>query len=906
MKNIDKSRPFKDESYSEKEKTIWPEKYDQYVDDYYIVVRVLHLCGSKDELFNNYQISEFLTEYSKSWSFERFVGAFLFHQTDLHLKRNNSVLTAHHWEKVIQFMLHPGCFYTVKNLVEKNDFFFYSKKNDILEGAALAIGKCIELVNCNPYKPLPYIEMHHIHGPFYKGYVTTLERVFDFLNINKKEQEVLVESLLSDKNTNKIVSFLKNREWYASRTQALKTGTEYLRNLSLKKEELAILFDSFIKSQREQLTDFDVFGAFNSFEENVTKISTLSLLDSYFVFFTDFMANPRSDLLKIFEFFEVRIYSSSKFFKDGNPYFSKSDLESDLLTDLNTLSDLPTPLTKEDPSFEKINTFIQIFMNEASRIFEEENEDLAILIESTTLNNVKVVSRQSFVSFLLISGLIAVVMSNLRGLNRAKYLESYSSAPFATIGFSTASVRPLPITLVRARIARAEAPAPVAIAKQSKVVYERNLLRQEAKNLELSRSQPLKTITSPTSKKIQLNTNDKRYHDAKILIEAVNDAVVKYRLTNGAARPKLQFGQLPNGDFDGRVNLYNFVGTHSTNKKVVKFINFTIQKNNLNFEPLSYLELDHYLTTARRQSYAFGSNMDTAISTGKLKAHHQTTTAWSQTNNSRVDANNNYTKELMYESKVTADLLLDHEHAGKTAATKTFLKTLYSEDQLAILDTQTQGTGRGITGEQLLEMEGSSGQEALQAEWLACHLTRKQISEKISTTGKNARPEQQILADCRLRKIGNLRDSQFFKGLQTTIQAEENLKIYGNSTSEAILDFKNAQNVCHPDGQAYKEITDFISQTKTNFEETIKNRSLALNNFEVPDNVVISFLNPPIPSDLSLSALDQRALDSGVLTQDKNRTGCFFNHRSEKTFVIATPELQDDPMVQSLIEFEDK
>ena len=97
------------------------------------------------------------------------------------------------------------------------------------------------------------------------------------------------------------------------------------------------MFDNFTKTQREELTDFDIFGAFNSFEENVTKISTLTLMDSYFVLFTDFLTNPQSDLLNIFEFFEVRVYRSSRFFRDKNASFSKSDFESLLLADLNML-----------------------------------------------------------------------------------------------------------------------------------------------------------------------------------------------------------------------------------------------------------------------------------------------------------------------------------------------------------------------------------------------------------------------------------------------------------------------------------------------------------------------------------------------------------------------------------------
>jgi len=54
----------------------WPTNYEEYLDDYLTAFNYLHLFTSKEEFFDFFQISDFLIEYTSTWDFDLFVGAF--------------------------------------------------------------------------------------------------------------------------------------------------------------------------------------------------------------------------------------------------------------------------------------------------------------------------------------------------------------------------------------------------------------------------------------------------------------------------------------------------------------------------------------------------------------------------------------------------------------------------------------------------------------------------------------------------------------------------------------------------------------------------------------------------------------------------------------------------------------
>lgn len=180
----------------------WPTNYEEYLDDYLTAFNYLHLFTSKEEFFDFFQISDFLIEYTSTWDFDLFVGAFFYHYVVSELKTNNYVLSAYNWKKIINLMLMKECAYIIQLLIKNHDFSSFSKKKDIIDGAAQAIGSCKYLVDLEEPSILP-TDAFSIGG---------LGKVLRFLEVGEKSTDFFVKSLYADKNPNKIVSFLKKYE----------------------------------------------------------------------------------------------------------------------------------------------------------------------------------------------------------------------------------------------------------------------------------------------------------------------------------------------------------------------------------------------------------------------------------------------------------------------------------------------------------------------------------------------------------------------------------------------------------------------------------------------------------------------------------------------------------------------
>ncbi len=188
---------FNEPLFSATDNKNWPINYEEEFEDYLTAFNYLHLFTSKEEFFDFFQISDFLIEYTSTWDFEHIVGAFLYHYIVSEAKTNNYVLSAYNWEKIIDLMLMRECAYNVQRIVKNNNFSSFSKKGDIIEGAAQAIGNCEHLID--------------LEEPSYSS-TYSLGVVLRFLEVGKTSADFLVKSLYADKNPDKIVIFLKKYE----------------------------------------------------------------------------------------------------------------------------------------------------------------------------------------------------------------------------------------------------------------------------------------------------------------------------------------------------------------------------------------------------------------------------------------------------------------------------------------------------------------------------------------------------------------------------------------------------------------------------------------------------------------------------------------------------------------------
>ncbi len=682
------------------------------------------------------------------------------------------------------------------------------------------------------------------------------------------------------------------------------------------------MFKDFLETTKNELESFDPFNAFFSFEDNVTKIYTFTVADSYFVLFTDLLTNSKSDLLKIFEFFELRVYKMEGLFQNSEDLFQNSEdnrdsrgFKSALLHDLNLLAYVNETGPYRDDSVEKLNIFIEEFLNEAQKYYMSDNEGIGSLINNSLLKKVNHLTLNTAIPFILVSGLLAIYVSILKQPERYSYVSFSSSSPFAMIqpfSYTSRQLSSTKQTLESSVITTVQLPRQATTVtnetNKSLKLYERSVQRQAVRNIEAARRRNLIGSTKalvPSSKRIQISQNDGFYQEANKLLEKVNILVDKMKHNNRVVRPQLNFGLNPDGTLNGKVNIINSAGMHSSILELREGIGKIIKTNNLKLTFVNKnQESDHFKTSTQRAAYKFVSKVDTGMAVVRPREAHAVKTNWASTTNSRLDPDGKLIPELSYEQRITPNLLIDYEDAAQFEATKSFLQARYSispgTDKLIMLDNNTNVSG--FSGEELLELEGSSGAEVFKAEELVSQLTRLQITKKMSCNGENSGMEQQLVADSRVFRDGHAGACSTYNGFDSAKQAETTLDVLGTNTIDAIVFMENAKAICKPGGPAFNEISGLISQVKNNFTTTVTENIHTVENFKVSENKIRSFTEPTLPKDQTSSDLDQLGVKNRVFEQDKNRTGAFHNSRKEIGAIKNFPELQNHPLVQATLE----
>ena len=884
---------FNDPKFSKLSRYNWPTGYAESYDDSKSVLRFLHSFNSKAFFFEQFAISETLMNHTSTWTFEEFVGSFLYNYIQSELERKNYILSSYNWKKVLEFTLIPNCSTMVFSILKSNNFVQFSKKEDILEGATLALSMSRHFLDLSPPSP----------------FITCLESLLHFVQISKSSIKPLVASVYEETNATKVILFLENYNWVERQSLALKTGTEYLKKLSLKKETFNSLFNCFVTDKQDELESFDIFNAFYSYEDNVTKISTFTLADSYFLLYSDLLENPESSLLEIFSFFEIKITESRNLFKKENTALGpKRDKKESLLSDLELWDYVNREDKYEDEYVIQIKKYVDEFLQELSFYFDSDENELQVLLENSLIKDVRDISRKTAVSFVLVAGCTALVI----GLSQnTRMLQNSSSSPFASMSqqIMATSKKSPPISYpsttqatVSRRVLTNTAPtsSKVILPNRQAIGFSK-IAKQNAKELALYQrslqAQPTITIKklgtglseSSLAKNLIVSPNERIYSDSQTLVQRVNEFSEKVRQNNRVLTPNLTFGRDIYGNFTGEVFILDSVGMQDATQDLRKAIPTIIKEEGLDLYYVNaHQEGDHYKSRPQREAYKLIAKVDTAVSVMKHPSAHQTTTNWSDVTYSRLDQNDNLIPELSYEGGVTPNTLLDHEAASKEAATKAFLRGSYDSNTQKLIMTDSDGTtpiNSGtptISGEDLLELYGSSGAEALKAEEDGLYLTRKQIDYKMSSNGQNTGQEQQLLADCRFFRAGQIATCKEFLGLQGNQETVESCFIQVAENTIAARNFlKTAQVHCKNGGPSHAEISSLLTSLEITYKTTVTEATFNVENFNVSEKEASFYFNQRIPDDLSKEALDTQGIEMDVFKQDKNKTNAFFNNRRE-------------------------
>ncbi len=187
-------KPLNDPQFSKFCKYCWPNNYPGDYDDSNSALQFLHLFDSKEGFFRHFKITETLIKYTETWTFEQFVGSFLYSYITSRLLNNNNVLTEYDWQKIITLSLKPSSNLIVIDILKRNNLDEFSKKKSIIDGAVQSFSRFSYDFDFNSEVTVTQI----------------LNRVLRFLQIPEKSIKLLVDSSLCDKNTEKIVQFLKN------------------------------------------------------------------------------------------------------------------------------------------------------------------------------------------------------------------------------------------------------------------------------------------------------------------------------------------------------------------------------------------------------------------------------------------------------------------------------------------------------------------------------------------------------------------------------------------------------------------------------------------------------------------------------------------------------------------------
>lgn len=112
------------------------------------------------------------------------------------MKTDKNELSVLDWQVILNFTLKSSSSKIVWDIVRRNGFINFSKKENIIEGARLSL----------------YYSSHNFDNV--KEDPQTLIDFLQFLKVPTKEAEVLMSSFVINKNRKEIDNFLKNHIWF--------------------------------------------------------------------------------------------------------------------------------------------------------------------------------------------------------------------------------------------------------------------------------------------------------------------------------------------------------------------------------------------------------------------------------------------------------------------------------------------------------------------------------------------------------------------------------------------------------------------------------------------------------------------------------------------------------------------
>lgn len=191
----------KKESKEWKRVEIWPRNYPEEVLDKKITLNSLFLVKSKNDFFKHFEVSEYLMEFTRKWDFPQFARSFVFYYVLTKLNKQGLVLTSFNWKHIFNIALNPELDFSVLSFLEEQDILLFSEKQHVVDGALESFY----------FLKVRFINKKYsiVTDPF----IRSLETMLRFLNVSEKECKLLIQSIYTEGNMEKVISFLENYDW---------------------------------------------------------------------------------------------------------------------------------------------------------------------------------------------------------------------------------------------------------------------------------------------------------------------------------------------------------------------------------------------------------------------------------------------------------------------------------------------------------------------------------------------------------------------------------------------------------------------------------------------------------------------------------------------------------------------
>lgn len=913
----------KESDYGPKGSLCWPTNYAEYSDDKKLVLKKLFFCKSTKDFLLSYPVSDYLTEQVSDWSFSTLVKSFIYHYTVDFLQSNNYLLTEYFWYKILNFTLNPACGSTSLNFIKKNKLTNFSKKQSVIDGGVLSLQSYLIILNLE--KPLP--------DDFDKE---LLDDFFQFLQVPQKDIKILKNSIFIDKDKIKVLKYLQNHKWLDKQINSLQKATIFVKNLISKKKRITIDFNKFLDIQLKELEDFQPIDILSSSEDSTNKIFTFTLFESYFSLFSDFLINPGKPLLKIFSDFDFYLKDNSYSIllskyptKVSREAFNKNPKDWVIIEPKNLLHDLglykyeKVEEKYQDDQLKLLDKNVQNFLKEANNFFLEEGniekkDDLSLIIQTPLIEEIKDITKNvvynSKVVLFLVTFIALLMRSSVRARKDFEKLQNPSTktatvmiSPFASAPFASITGR------ATQRVLRQNLTEPASVNKlevtasqRSNEIQERTLKRKGAQQNAFVLSQNRTSDAPPSFKQlpkvqrqslllpeqpslyIPASTDIALVQQLNTLVFEVNNHIRALNNNGQTIHCELTCIKDRDGRLTGEVTLIGSTGIQRSNNSIRSEISKIINQKELTLLKYNNFknEGDHFLTATTRQGGKLISRVDTAGTLMTFPAHHQVLTNWAPEIFSREDGKGGVISELSYAEGITIDRWIDYMKESKKIATKEFLENFYLVDinessSSKVCIKVPKDTPNAVNGSTVLEMFGYSDEMALNAQEKSANLARVQLKDKLSANGQNSQEEQVMILDSRILMNGHRQSCQNFLSAQSNKEGvEKNYSDLAIYHKEHLFQIEKAIKNCKPGSPAESELQVIKSRVEQEFVCTIQEAEYSLNNFEFTEAKKDVGKRAVYPKDMSKNAMDQEALNLGVLKQDKNYTVNTFNKRT--------------------------